>query len=254
MTTSIQEQLIAWASQYETVKFIESDPIQIPHRYTDKRDIEISAFVTAWIAWGNRKQIISKADFIDRGIFKSHPYEYIMGGAWREYQASRNSIYRTFRYESFASICRGLFNIYCSHEDMEGWIGSRRGAQPIDCISNIRNSFYGIQGIPNWLLDSCCKRLCLFLRWMCRNGPVDLGVWDSLAPADLIIPLDVHVMRMAETLHLLPAKAGRRFRPTMENAAALTTILDNVFPDDPCKGDFALFGAGVNKAVVPNEL
>ena len=74
MAYTLNDNLRRWAEQYETAEFIQSDPVQIPHRYDSRVNIEISAFVTAWIAWGSRKQIIQKADFIDREIFKGEPY------------------------------------------------------------------------------------------------------------------------------------------------------------------------------------
>ena len=79
MAYTLNDNLKRWAEQYETAEFIQSDPVQIPHRYDSRVNIEISAFVTAWIAWGSRKQIIQKADFIDREIFKGAPYHYIVG-------------------------------------------------------------------------------------------------------------------------------------------------------------------------------
>ena len=109
MAYTLNDNLRRWAEQYETADFIQSDPVQIPHRYDSRVNIEISAFITAWIAWGSRKQIIQKADFIDREIFKGEPYHYIVGnnvepGAaplWNAYKDSKESFYRTFTYADF---------------------------------------------------------------------------------------------------------------------------------------------------------
>lgn len=113
MAYTLNENLKRWAEQYETSDFINADPVQIPHRYDSRVNIEISAFVTAWIAWGNRKQIIKKADFIDREIFKGEPYHYIVGNTvergnrpeWEQYKGSTDCLYRTFTFSDFHDLC-----------------------------------------------------------------------------------------------------------------------------------------------------
>lgn len=125
MAYTLNDNLKRWAEQYETAEFIQSDPVQIPHRYDSRVNIEISAFVTAWIAWGSRKQIIQKADFIDREIFKGAPYHYIVGtdtqGAapeWKQYKGSKENFYRTFTYADFHDLCARLFDVYMFTEVM----------------------------------------------------------------------------------------------------------------------------------------
>lgn len=115
MAYTLNDNLKRWAEQYETAEFIQSDPVQIPHRYDSRVNIEISAFVTAWIAWGSRKQIIQKADFIDREIFKGAPYHYIVGTdtqgtapEWKQYKGSKENFYRTFTYADFHDLCARL--------------------------------------------------------------------------------------------------------------------------------------------------
>ena len=127
MAYTLNENLKRWAEQYETADFINADPVQIPHRYDSRVNIEISAFVTAWIAWGNRKQIIKKADFIDREIFKGEPYHYIVGNTvergnrpeWEQYKGSTDCLYRTFTFGDFHDLCARLYDVYTSAENME---------------------------------------------------------------------------------------------------------------------------------------
>jgi uncharacterized protein (TIGR02757 family) len=90
---------------------------------------------------------------------------------------------------------------------------------------------------------SACKRLCMFLRWMVRdNSPVDIGLWSRfIDKRTLVIPLDTHVLRQAGKLGLMKSSAS-----SMAAAKLLTAKLSEVFPDDPVRGDFALFGLGVN--------
>lgn len=132
MAYTLNDNLKRWAEQYETAEFIQSDPVQIPHRYDSRVNIEISAFVTAWIAWGSRKQIIQKADFIDREIFKGAPYHYIVGtdtqGAapeWKQYKGSKENFYRTFTYADFHDLCARLFDVYSKFENMEKALDKR---------------------------------------------------------------------------------------------------------------------------------
>ncbi len=242
----IAEKLRQWADQYETVKFIESDPIIFPHLYTDKRDIEISGFVTAWIAWGNRRQIINTASYINRDIFQGHPYEYIIRGDWGPLYHDYRTLYRTFKYSDFADICCGLRSIYMTYESMEDWV-KREAENNFDGVLQLfLCAFERIKGIPRLYSIAPCKRLCLFLRWMVRRGPVDFGLWDVLTPGQLVIPLDTHVIAMTNRLQLLPNKSRFGITPTMTNAKAVTAILSTVFPNDPVRGDFALFGAGIS--------
>ena len=88
------------------------------------------------------------------------------------------------------------------------------------------------------------KRTNMFLRWMVRkNSPVDLGFWDWYNPRDLLIPLDVHVMTESVKLGLISENA----KPDRKTAVALTEKLKEIWPTDPCKGDYALFGLGVGE-------
>lgn len=180
------------AEQYETAEFIQSDPVQIPHRYDSRVNIEISAFVTAWIAWGSRKQIIQKADFIDREIFKGAPYHYIVGTdtqgtapEWKQYKGSKENFYRTFTYADFHDLCARLFDVYSKFENMEKALQAQPGGRPLEQLQRL---FGDVKGVPDMETKSGCKRLCMFLRWMCRHGsPVDFGLWTICDPRNLII-------------------------------------------------------------------
>lgn len=247
MAFTLNDNLKRWAEKYETADFIKADPVQIPHRYDSRVNIEISAFVTAWIAWGNRKQIIQKADFIDREIFKGAPYHYIVGtdtqGAapeWRQYKGDKTNFYRTFTYADFHDLCARLFDIYTVYENMEAAIkNTQNGEKPLQTLFAL---FGSVNGIPDGSTQSACKRLCLFLRWMCRpNSPVDFGLWTICDPRNLIIPLDTHVHKQALRLGLVTRRT-----PDLQTAIEITDRFAEIFPDDPTKGDFALFGYGVN--------
>lgn len=231
------------ADKYETKNFIAFDPIQIPHRYTDKRDIEISAFVTAWISWGNRTSIIRTADFIDRNIFKCKPYEFIMNlRNFEDFQNDSRKIYRTFAYSDFYDLCHVLHGIYSMDDNMENYTEyTSEFPHPMFALSDY---FFGVKGIPFYENKSSCKRLNMFLRWVCRkDSPVDFGIWD-FDPKDLIVPIDIHVLRTARKLGLT-----KKNNPTFNVAAEITEEMKEAFSNDPCRGDFALFGAGIDKEV-----
>jgi uncharacterized protein (TIGR02757 family) len=250
MAYTLNDNLKRWAEQYETAEFIQSDPVQIPHRYDSRVNIEISAFVTAWIAWGSRKQIIQKADFIDREIFKGAPYHYIVGtdtqGAapeWKQYKGSKENFYRTFTYADFHDLCARLFDVYSKFENMEKALQAQPGGRPLEQLQRL---FGDVKGVPDMETKSGCKRLCMFLRWMCRHGsPVDFGLWTICDPRNLIIPLDTHVHKQALQLGLV-----KRRTPDLQTAIEITDRFAEIFPDDPTKGDFALFGYGVNNGKV----
>lgn len=248
MAYTLNENLKRWAEQYETAEFVKNDPVQIPRRYDSRANIEISAFVTAWIAWGNRKQIIKKADFIDREIFHGAPYHYIVGtdtqGAapeWKRYKGSTESFYRTFTFGDFHDLCERLCDVYTVYGNMEAAINdTQNGEKPLETLLAL---FGSVNGIPDGSTSTACKRLCLFLRWMCRKGsPVDFGLWTVCDPRNLIMPLDTHVHKQALRLGLTT-----RQTPDLRTAIEITDRFAEIFPDDPTKGDFALFGYGVNK-------
>lgn len=250
MAYTLNDNLKRWAEQYETAEFIQSDPVQIPHRYDSRVNIEISAFVTAWIAWGSRKQIIQKADFIDREIFKGAPYHYIVGTdtqgtapEWKQYKGSKENFYRTFTYADFHDLCARLFDVYSKFENMEKALQAQPGGRPLEQLQRL---FGDVKGVPDMETKSGCKRLCMFLRWMCRHGsPVDFGLWTICDPRNLIIPLDTHVHKQALRLGLV-----KRRTPDLQTAIEITDRFAEIFPDDPTKGDFALFGYGVNNGKV----
>ena len=94
--------------------------------------------------------------------------------------------------------------------------------------------------IPNPQNGGAMKRMNMFLRWMIRKGPVDLGLWDFMQPKDLLIPLDVHVARVSREMGILTRKSND-FKSVIE----LTLKLRDFCPEDPIKYDFAMFAFDV---------
>lgn len=237
------------AEQYNCKEFIKDDPVQFPHQFSDKRDIEIAALLASVIAWGNRRMIINSGNKMLFGIMEGKPYDYIMSGKFRSLCGSDN-IHRTFFVRDFVYLCKGLQNIYSKYGSMEplftqcddvwGGLSLLRGelsaANESTYTKHISNPV-AAKGKP----ASACKRLHMMLRWLCRqDGIVDLGIWHDVAPSKLMIPLDVHVARTGRALGLI--NRTQNDRKTVEE---LTAQLRAFCPSDPVRYDFALFGVGV---------
>ena len=233
--------------KYNRQEFIEPDPISIPHSFSDRHDREVAGFMAATIAWGNRKMILRSGNRMFHEIMQSRPYEYVMSGEWESLD-DRMNIHRTFFVADFKYICRGLRAIYAKHGSMEPLFA---GCSVWDGIANLRAELAAANGgastrhISNPTPSkgkpaSACKRMHMMLRWLCRkDGIVDLGIWDSVHPSQLMIPIDVHVARTARALGLVSRKQNDR--RTVEE---LTARLRELSPDDPVRYDFALFGVG----------
>ena len=238
LVNKIQE----WADKYETVSFIIDDPIRFPKKYSG-RDAEVSGFITSWLSFGNRKAIIGAAGRMDRE-FDGSPYGWLMDRQYVKYKGNVKKVYRFLSYHDLYTLCSRLESLYTKFETMEDMVLSRGKGLPIMKLACL---FQGINGIPICSMDgSACKRLCMFLRWMVRKGsPVDLGIWRRIDPRDLIIPLDTHVHNAALELGLT-----KRKRADMKAAMEVTGAMMKVFPEDQARGDFALFGHGIEKVKI----
>ena len=242
MNQELINKLLLLAERYETEDFIREDPIQIPHRYRggNKADIEISALVTSWIATGNRKAIVRTADRVDRELFGGQPLSYIMSREWTQCRGNKNSFYRYYSYHDFYLLCQALYPVYTEFDSLEEYLYRQfPGKSPLQRLQCVLGH---INGMPDVSSSSEAKKMCMFLRWMIRrNSVVDFGIWQHFAPGELIIPLDTHVHRIATDLGLTEG------RKCIRTARDVTDALREIWPDDPVKGDFALFGYGVNE-------
>jgi uncharacterized protein (TIGR02757 family) len=248
--TELREFLEEKYSLYNRTDFITNDPISIPHKFSKKEDIEIAAFLSASIAWGNRKSIITNAEKIIR-ILNYSPYEFVTNATEKEIKKAINDSnfnYRTFKPTDLLFFISSLKNIYCNYGGLEKvFISNNAGA--MQSIIHFRKIFFSItheirseKHVSNPENNSACKKLNMFLRWMIRkdNRGVDFGIWDILNPSQLICPLDVHTGNVARKLRLLERKQNDR-----KAAEELTDNLRHFDKDDPVKYDFALFGLGV---------
>ena len=234
---------------YNHPNFIESDPIQIPHLYTLKEDIEIAGFLAATIAWGNRKMIINNAKKM-MDLMGNSPYDFVMSHNGNDLQRLETFVHRTFNGQDFIGFIKSLQNIYLNHGGLESIFTLHQEKDSMqNAISKFKTIFFEIEHLnrtekhisdPN--KNSSSKRLNMWLRWNCRqdNKGVDLGIWKSISPSQLSCPLDVHSGNVARKLGLLTRKQN--------DAKALAELDQNLRaldPNDPVKYDFALFGLGV---------
>lgn len=236
-------------NQYNALDFIDSDPISIPHKYTQKKDIEISGFLAATIAWGNRKSIIKNANKMME-LMGNSPYDFVMSHKNEDLKRFDGFVHRTFNSEDLGYFIKSLKNIYSNYNGLENIFSknvSNNSTQK--AISEFKKVFFEIdhperttKHVSDPLKGSAAKRINMWLRWNCRNDSkgVDFGIWKTISPSALSCPLDVHSGNVARKLGLLKRKQNNA-----KALAELDTSLRALDKTDPVKYDFALFGLGV---------
>lgn len=227
------------AVEYECSSFIEGDPIRFPHRYTSAQDIEISAFISAWMAYGSRKVFLGVLEKIHRMMDDAGgPYRYVVSGSWR-CAGGDGCLYRFYKWSDFTALCQRLADIYSRMESLEQLFVP---GEPLEKgVYNLCREFEGVNGIPVPGSTSANKRLYMFLRWMVRRGgPVDFGIWSSVSPSQLLVPVDTHVYTVAKSLGLT-----QRSCADLKTSIEITGEMALIWPDDPARGDFALYGSQV---------
>ncbi len=234
---------------YNNPTFIESDPIQIPHRFSIKEDIEIAAFLTAIISWGNRTMIIRNASKM-MDLLDNAPYDFVMNHQESDLISLDSFVHRTFNSTDLQQFIKSLKHLYKKHQGLEGILSIKDNTNTYKTsISQLKNAFFEVnhqqrtqKHISDPLKNSAAKRINMFLRWMVRNDKtgVDFGLWKNHDPANLSCPLDVHSGNVARKLKLLLRKQN-----DWKAVAELDQNLRNLDKNDPVKYDFALFGLGV---------
>ncbi len=228
--------------------FIENDPIQIPHCFSAKEDIEISGFITATIAWGMRKSIIKSAAKI-LNLMEMAPYDFVMNFEDNDLKRFKGVGHRTFMDADLMFFLNSLKNIYKNHGGLEQVFNASNSFY--DGMCNLHSLFFSIKHLhrtrkhlANVAGGAAGKRLCMFLRWMVRrdNRGVDFGIWKNISASELFIPLDIHTGNISRKLGLLQRKQN-----DLKAVLELTEVLRLFDAEDPVKYDFALFGVGVNE-------
>ena len=245
----LKDFLDAKVLEYNQPSFLQSDPIQIPHLFSKKEDIEISGFLTATIAWGNRKSIIKNAQNL-MDLLDHCPHEFVMNHSESDLKSLETFVHRTFNGTDLCYFMRALHHLYAVHGGIEKVFTTHALSSSLQpAITAFKNCFFELphpirtqKHISDPLKGSAAKRINMFLRWMVRDSHtgVDFGLWNGIQPSQLSCPLDVHSGNVARKLGLLTRK---------QNDAKAVYELDKKLrlldPEDPVKYDFALFGLGV---------
>ncbi|MDX8341568.1 TIGR02757 family protein [Draconibacterium sp. IB214405] len=253
MVIDLKEYLEEKVKQYNTPEFIGLDPIQIPHLYSLKEDIEISGFLAATIAWGNRKMIIRNAKRMME-LMGNSPFDFIVNHEERHLKKIDGFVHRTFNNTDFLTYIEALKRLYKNMDGLQGIFNRCKTEDSLQpAIHQFKNEFFNIphlqrteKHLPDPYKGSAAKKINMFLRWMIRNDDagVDFGLWKDISPSILSCPLDVHTGRVARKLGLLNRK--------QDDAKAVTELDKNLRMldiDDPVKYDFALFGIGVHEVI-----
>lgn len=250
MNTRELKQFLDYKSdEYNRPEFISSDPVQIPHRFSKKEDIEISGFLTATIAWGQRKSIIKNALELMQ-LMDESPFEFVMNHEEKDLIKLQHFVHRTFNNSDLICFLKSLRHLYTRYQGMENIFQQHAENHSLQrAIHQFKQVFFELphpvrteKHVSDPLSGSAAKRINMFLRWMVRrdNRGVDLGIWKSLSPSQLSCPLDVHSGQVARKLGLITR--------TQNDAKALVELdanLRRLDAEDPVKYDFALFGLGV---------
>ena len=235
--------------RYCKSSFIDSDPVQIPHLFKKKADIEIAGFLAASIAWGQRKAIIAGAKRL-MSLIDHAPYDFVMYASSRELQRLDSYVYRTFQPVDCLFFIYSLRHIYTNCGGLHSVFSEGYSATDsiFGALTHFRNVFMetphlqrSAKHVSDVQRGASAKRLNMFLRWMVRgNDGVDFGLWKNIPVSKLMIPLDVHTGNTGRQLELLTRKAN-----DWKAVEELTDSLRKFDPEDPIKYDFALFGLGV---------
>ncbi|MEI9920740.1 MAG: TIGR02757 family protein [Bacteroidota bacterium] len=236
------------SDQFNRPDFIKNDPIQIPHRFRKKQDIEIAGLFAATLAWGQRKTIINNCDRLME-LMGNAPHDFILNHAKADLRSFSNFKHRTFNPTDLFYFFEFLSWYYKKYSSLEDAFV----ADTIEAgLVNFHDLFFSLPGYPKRTIKhistperkSACKRLNMYLRWMVRDDDrgVDFGIWKKIKPSLLICPCDVHVDRVARKLKLI-----KRKQVDWQTALELTNNLRKFDPVDPVKYDFALFGLGVDE-------
>jgi uncharacterized protein (TIGR02757 family) len=250
ISDELKEKIRNLADKYETADFYNGDPSCVLKRYSNIEDIECAAFIAAVLAFGQRKVFLKKIDeILNNADNFGGPANWLKNGDYRHSFLPTEidcncKFYRFYSYADFFDLFDVMHNILNENTTLGDYFANLFTA--CDYKDNLSalicDTFKSCKIVPHGK-NSANKRINMFLRWMVRkNSPVDLGIWDWYNPANLIIPLDVHVIQESIKLGLLPENS----KGTLKTATELTGILKQIWPNDPCKGDYALFGLGVD--------
>ncbi|MBV42673.1 MAG: TIGR02757 family protein [Crocinitomicaceae bacterium] len=258
VSTELKSFLLEKADRYESLDFIPDDPISIAHDFSDPNDIEVAAFLTATLAWGQRVTIKNNAaKWMSR--MDNAPRQFLESASSDEMEAvSKGFVHRTFQPRDALFFMHALQCLLQEFDGLEAaflpeTFAEQRGESTRPHLEVFHDRFFAAalargfeagrtrKHVASPARGSATKRLNMFLRWMVRPSVrgVDFGIWTTIEPRQLMIPLDVHTGNVGRKLELLGRRASD-WRAVEE----LMVGLRQVDPKDPVRMDFALFGLG----------
>lgn len=248
MKKATRELLRQYADRFETAEFLDGDPSWFMHRVEGTLNRETMAFIASSLSYGSRRQFLPKIQLL---LDASHgePWEWVRSGAFAEVVPDDGRcfyrLYTNHTMHAFLQSLRALIADYGSLGDFASHAvghGDPAQGEALRVLTALADHFRqrGLMGIVPQPVSSLCKRPCMFLRWMVRDhSPVDLGLWaDRVDKGSLLIPVDTHVMQTAQRLGLVTTRSA-----SWTTAVGLSHEMARVFPGDPARGDFALYGA-----------
>lgn len=248
----LKSYLDSCVKKFNRKDFIENDPISIPHQFSRKQDIEIMGFWVSMLAWGQRKTIINKANELIQ-LMDGAPYDFILNHEEKDRASFLSFKHRTFQAIDTLYFLEFFQDFYKKNDSLESAFSNHltpKSENVETALKGFHEQFFSLPDAPHRtrkhvstpIRNSACKRLNMFLRWMVRKDKkgVDFGIWKNIKPAQLLMPLDVHVDRVARRLGLLERK-----QTDWKSVIELTNNLKMFDTKDPVKYDFALFGVGV---------
>ena len=238
-------------ARFESSDFIVQDPIAIPHGFDQPADREIIGLYAALLAWGQRKTVLNKMEELCK-LMHFQPYQFVSNfDEERDAYTLSSFKHRTFQPEDAVSLTSNISLVLKRFGSLEGVFAHflpDHAAHIEGALQGFSDLLFSIDpSTPARLrkhlarpsTGSACKRLNMYLRWMARPGPVDFGIWTSVQTSQLILPLDVHSGRQARALGMLSRK-----QDDWKAALELTQNCKKLCNEDPCKYDYAFFGAG----------
>jgi uncharacterized protein (TIGR02757 family) len=248
LTRQKREFLLHQARHYESSSFLEGDPSWFMHQVEGSANQEVMALLASVLSYGARPLFLPKIEFMLQAS-QGQPYHWVKSGAFvHDIPDTDQCYYRLYTCHTMNVFLHALKALLDLHGTLGEFMRHNNCHTAATAVAALCAWFapYGLKGVIPQDTTSSCKRVCMFLRWMVRdNSPVDLGLWRNIIDKrSLIIPMDAHVVQQALALKLIKSRST-----SMANALRLTDVLRRVFPDDPLKGDFALFGTGIGEAL-----
>lgn len=248
LTESVKSRLRSLAARYETAAFLREDPSWFMHQVSGAGNQEVMGFLASVLSYGSRRQFFPK---IQRLLDSSNgePWQWVRSGSYAAAIPDDGTcFYRLYSNRMMRSLLDALRGLLLDNGTIGQFVAANSPNHKSEEALMALSGYFrerGIRGMVPSPVSSVAKRPCMYLRWMVRSSsPVDLGLWASaIDRSTLYIPLDTHVMQEATALGLISGKSA-----SWRTVVRLTQAMSEVFPGDPARGDFALFGYGVNKS------